>query len=133
MSTTFAFWADAGMTVPNTAGAVITDGAGPVDRIVYFGSPTPGKTLQASSDPGVDPVEISVADSNESTGISTAAIRLSLSAAGLDSAVPGEPISVGLSIASGASVAIYVRTEQGSLPVGTYADLSLTTNAVVEV
>lgn len=132
MSLTFAFWADAGMSVANAAGATVVDGAGPTDRIVYFGSPASGKTLQAASDPGVDPVQISVEDASPGTGIAATAIKLALSAGGLDTAVAGDPLTIGTTINSGASIAIYVRTTQGALGVGLYEDLSLTTNAVVE-
>jgi hypothetical protein len=132
MSLTFAFWAEAGMTVPNTAGATITDGLGPTDRIVYFGSPASGKTLQAASAPGTDPVQISIADANGGTGIDATALKLALTAGGLESAVAGAPLSIGTSISSGSSIAIYVRTSQGALGVGSYADLSLTTNPCVE-
>lgn len=132
MSLTFAFWADAGMTVPNGAGATVTDGAGPTDRIVFFGSPVPGKTLQAASAPGVDPVQISIADAAAGSGIAATALKLSLTFGGLASAVAGAPLSIGTTINSGSSIAIYIRTTQGSLGVGTYADLSLTSNPVVE-
>ena len=132
MSLTFAFWADAGMTVPNAAGATVTAGAGPTDRIVYFGSPASAKTLQAASAPGTDPVQISIADANAGTGIAATALKLALTAGGLDTAVAGDPLSIGTTISSGASLAIYVRTTQGALGVGVYEDLSLTTNAVVE-
>ena len=132
MSLTYAFWADAGMTVPNAAGATITDGLGPTDRIVYFGSPIAGKTLQAASDPGTDPVQISIADASGGTGIAATALKLSLTAGGLAAAVAGAPLSTGTSIPGGSSIAIYVRTTQGALGIGSYADLSLTTNPCVE-
>ena len=132
MSLTFAFWADAGMTVPNAAGATVTAGAGPTDRIVYFGSPASGKVLQAASAPGTDPVQVSIADANAGTGIAATALKLALTAGGLNTAVAGEPLSIGTTINSGASLAVYVRTTQGALGVGVYEDLSLTTNAVVE-
>lgn len=132
MSLTFSFWADAGMTVPNAAGATITDGLAPTDRILYFGSPASGKVLQAASAPGTDPVQVIIADANAGTGIAATALKLALTAAGLDSAVAGAPLSIGTTINSGSPIAIYVRTTQGALSIGTYADLSLTTNAVVE-
>lgn len=132
MSTTFGFWADPGMTVPNAAGATVVAGAGPTDRIVYFGSPVPGKILQAASAPGVDPVQIMIADAAPGAGIAASALQLALSAAGLVSAVPGAALSIGATVSSGAPVAVFVRTSQGALGVGAYPDLTLTTNAVVE-
>ena len=132
MSLTFAFWADAGMTVPNAAGATVTAGAGPTDRIVYFGSPASGKVLQAASTPGTDPVQVSIDDANAGTGIAAKALKLALTAGGLNTAVAGEPLSIGTSIPGGSSIAVYVRTTQGALGIGSYADLSLTTNPCVE-
>ena len=132
MSLSLGLGADAGMSVPTAAGATITAGAGPTDRIVYFGPPAAGKTLQAASAPGTDPVQISVEDVAAGAGIAATAIKLALTAGGLDSAVAGAPLSIGTSIASGSSVAIFVRTTQGVLGVGLYEDLSLTSNAVVE-
>lgn len=132
MSLTYAFWADAGMTVPNAAGATLTAGGSPTDRIVYFGSPVAGKTLRAASAPGTDPVQITIADAAGGTGIAASALKLALSAAGLNTAVAGAALSIGTTVNSGSAVAIYVRTTQGSLGVGLYEDLSLTTNTVVE-
>lgn len=132
MSLTFAFWADAGMTVPNAAGATLTAGGSPTDRIVYFGSPAAGKTLQAATSPGTNPVQITITDASAGSGAATTAIKLSLSAAGLNTATAGAPLSIGTTISSGAPIAIYVRTTQGALGVGTYNDLALATNSVVE-
>lgn len=132
--TTFAFFSDAGLTVPLVGGATLTDGAGPTDRLIYFGSPASGMTLQAASSPGSDPVTISPNDASPGTGIEVAAIKLALSAIGLDSAVSGAAVTIGTTLNSSAANAIelYVRTTQGALVVGSYPGLSLTTNAVVE-
>ena len=132
MSLTFAFWADAGMTVPNTAGATLVDGGSPTDRILYFGSPVAGKTLQAASAPGTDPVQVEVNDTNGASGAPASAVRLALTAGGLDTATPGAALSLGTSITSGTAIAVFVRTTQGALAVGSYADLQLRTVAVVE-
>lgn len=134
MATTWGFYEDAGLTVPQTLGATVVDGAGPTDRIIYFGSPSAGKTLQAKSDPGTDQITVGPADADAGTGAPATAIKLALSAGGLDSATAGAAINVGATLSSGAAnrVTLYVRTTQGALAVGSYADLSLTTNSVAE-
>lgn len=134
MSTTWNFYADAGLTTLVTGGATVASGSSPTDRIVYFGSPDTGKTLQAASAPGTDPIIIGVTDANAGTGAPSTAIKLALSFGGLASATPGATLAVGTTLNSGpaGAILIYVRTTQGALTVGTYTDLSLETNAVVE-
>lgn len=135
MSTTFKFYADPGLTTELVAGGATIVSPNPAtDRLIYFGSVAAGKTLQAASDPGSDPITISPADASVGDGIEANAIALSLSALGLDSATPGDPINLGTSISSGTgnAIPVYVRTLRGSLGVGSYGGLSLTTNAIVE-
>lgn len=143
MSTTWDFYADAGLTTLATGGATIASGAGPTDRIIYFGSPVPGpsvefpdagNTLQAASAPGTDPIQVSVVDAESGSGAASTAIAMALSSAALASATPGAALTVGTTLNSGpaGAIPIYVRTTQGALTVGAYSDLSLETNAVVE-
>lgn len=134
MSTTFAFYADAGLTTLATGGAAIASIGSTADRVLRFGSPATDKTLQAASNPGTDPITITPTDGAPGSGIEASAIRLALSAAGLDSATPGAALNIGTTLNSGTAgaVTVYVRTARGSLGIGNYADLSLVTNAVVE-
>lgn len=134
MSTTWNFYADAGLTALAVGGAAIASVGSTQDRVLRFGSPATDKTLQAASNPGTDPVTITPADAAPGSGIEASAIQLALSAAGLDSATPGAPVVVGTTLNSGAAgaVLIYVRTARGALGVGNYADISLVTNAVIE-
>jgi hypothetical protein len=134
MSTTWNFYADAGVTTLAEGGATVIDGLSPSDRMLYFASPAAGKTLQAASNPGVDAIVVEVFDDAVSSGAEASAIRLSLSAAGLATATPGAPLSLPATLTSGpaGAVAIYVRTEQGALALGTYTGLSLRTSALVE-
>lgn len=128
------FYADVGLTTLATGGAAVAAGGSPTDRIIYFGSPAAGKTLQAASAPGTDPISISVTDANAGTGAPVTSIRLALSSSGLGTATPGAALNVGTTLTSGPAgvIPIYVRTSQGALTVGTYADLSLQHNAVIE-
>lgn len=113
-----------------------TDGAtGPVDAVIYIGSTAVGKKFQAASNPGVDNIVLSVTDTDGAgTGQAATAVKLASSAAGLDTAVAGDPLTLGLSILSGAAnaVEVHVRIEATNLTAGTYTDLSLDTNALVE-
>lgn len=134
MATTWGFYSDPGLTSLVSSGATLVDGAGAIDRLVYFGSPAPGKTLQAASLPGTDAIEVSPADADALGGAAVTNIKLALSVGGLDAAVAGAALSIGTTLESGpgGAVPIYVRTLQGSLVVGIYDDLSLTTNGLVE-
>jgi len=109
---TFAWYSDAGLTAPLTrADFVRGSTATPVNRIAYFGSTTAGKKLQKVSNPGVDPVQVTVADSGLGSGVEAADVKLALTFAGLDSATGGAPLSIGTTILSGAanSVAVFIR------------------------
>lgn len=134
MPTTWGFYSDPGLTTPVSNGATLIDGAGPADRVIYFGSAAAGKTLQAASLPGTDPITVSPADSTAGSGAAVENIKLALTAGGLDAAVAGAALTVGTTLSSGVggAIPIYVRTLQGTLDVGIYDDISLTTNGLVE-
>lgn len=134
MATTWAFYADAGLTTPLIGGATLIDGAAAVDRLIYFGSSTASKTLQAASTPGTDPITVSPADSAGGTGAAVGNIKLALTFGGLATATAGAALNVGTTLTSGSAnaVPIYVRTLQGALGVGVYDDLTLATNGLVE-
>lgn len=137
MSTTFAFYADAGLTAPLASLAVLQgeDGSTPAaDRTVYFGSTASGKTLRANSNPGVDQIAVSIADSATGSGPAASQVKLALSAGGLAGATGGASLNLGTSIASGTggAVPVYVRVDTPALTPGSYADLSLNTNTVIE-
>lgn len=130
---TWNFFADAGMTTQLASLALsLPDTGGSAETVVYFGSPASGKTLQAASAPGTDPITITPADAAGGSGLAASALRLALSYAGLASATPGAGVTVGSTLAGGAPVAVYVRLTLGATAVGSYSDLSLTTNAAVE-
>ncbi|SFM71210.1 hypothetical protein [Marinobacter pelagius] len=112
-----------------------SDGAtGPVDSVIYLGSTESGKKFEAASNPGADDIVLSVADSDTGSGQSASAVKLSATASGLDSAVAGDPLTIGPEILSGAanSVEVHIRIEATDLSEGTYTDLSVRTNGLVE-
>lgn len=61
-------------------------------------------------------------------------LKLALSAAGLDTAVAGDPLNLGTQILSEAAnaVAVYIRADDATDTVGTETELSLVTNTVRE-
>jgi hypothetical protein len=97
------------------------------DGVLYFGTPTAGNKIEASSDPGVDPIQISIADSDELTGPDAEDIKLAVTSAGLDTAVGGAALSIGATVLGGSAnaVPIYVRWTNGT-GAGEYTDISLT-------
>lgn len=133
MSTTFKFFADGSLVVPLTSATLRppTSGAA-VERRIWFGSPVVGDTLQAASAPGVDPITLSVIDVAAGSGISTAAVRLALSAAELDAAVPGASLELPATIHGGVAgaITIFLRVTNDGQPGGSYPDLRLRINGV---
>lgn len=134
MSTTWNFYSDPGLTALAVGGATVAQAGTPVDRVIYFGSPVASKQIRAASNPGVDAVTITPTDAAAGSGAPASAIRLALSVAGLDAATGGAALSVGAVLNSGpaGAVAVYVRTTPGALGLGTYSDISLRTNDVIE-
>lgn len=137
MAISLAFYNDSGLTSLATSLGVAqaNDGNSPaVDRVVYLGSTVAGKKFQVASNPGVAALTVSISDSAVGSGVEAAHVKLALSAAGLNSATAGNPVSVGTQILSGAgnAVPIYVRVDTPALPNGTYTDLSLETPNVIE-
>jgi hypothetical protein len=137
MAVTYAFYLDAGLTQPaaSLAFAQAADGtSAAATRVVWLGSPADGKKFQAASAPGTDAITVSIADSASGSGLLPAYVTLATSAAGLDTATPGAALSLGAQRLSGVAnaVAIHVRVDTPALTAGTYADLSLTTNPLLE-
>jgi hypothetical protein len=138
MAITLDFYDDAGLTTVNTSiGATqADDGTSPaVDRVVYLGSTASGKRFQAASNPGTDQIVVSIADSAVGSGLAATAVKLATSSGGLNTAVAGDPLSIGTEVLSGSAnkVAIHVRIDTPAVAAGTYTDLSLTTNTLIEI
>ena len=133
MTITWKFYADAGMTAELTSLPLqVPDVGGTTETVVYFGSTIAGKTLQAASNPGTDAITIAPQDADGATGLEASNLKLALTYAGLAGATAGAPVSVGASRISGAALAIYVRLTTAAEAVGSYTDLSLKTNALLE-
>lgn len=140
MATTFKFYHDAALTEENTTSnrlPATQDTAGilpAVDEIIYLGSTTTGNRIQAVSAPGVDPIVISVVDADAGTGAPATEFKLALSSGGLDSATAGASLSLSHTVLSGVAnaVPIYTRRVSALSVPGTYTDITLQTNDVIE-
>lgn len=138
MADLIAFFHDAALTVP-------VDALHPIASVQSSASPDPvqvqvylaaldGVTLEAESDPGVDPITISVVDADGGSGEPPTAIKLALTQAGLATAVAGDPLAVGVQLVGGlaGAVPIWVEIDDQTGVRGMYTDLSLQTNVMLE-
>lgn len=137
MTTSLKFYADAGLTqeitqliIPQLADGSTSD----VDNVVYLGSTVTSSDFQATSDPGVDNIVVSINDSDPGNGVETTNIKLALSAGALGAATAGAALSVGVLIEGGTAnaVAIHVRSDTPALASSDTA-ISLATNNVTEI
>lgn len=137
---TFKFFHDPSLTQeidvgdPLTATQDSAGGIGPVDKVIYLGSPASATQIQAASNPGVDPIVVSIVDADPGTGAPASEFRLALSSGGLASATPGDPLTLSHTLLSGTgnAVPIYTRRTSALTVPGAYTDLSLQTNSVTE-
>lgn len=131
MAATFGWYLDAAKTQPLTTGKVFSfnsDGStGPVDTVLYLGSTTANRKIQASTNPGVDNLVVSVADALPGSGQPSTVVKLALTSGGLDTATGGASLDLGITqlLSSDAGFAVYVRYTNGLTEVNNYADLSL--------
>ncbi len=134
MAVTGGFFHDAACTQPieslNELVAV-QDGnnvLGPVTKPVWLlPAVSSGNVLEVSSDPGVDPVQISVYDAATGSGIPATDVKLALSTGALATAVGGAPLDLAPTLTGGVANAVqfYVRISSAVAVVGNYTDLSL--------
>lgn len=140
---TFKFYTDSGLTTEHTGNLVASHDvdqlSGDVDQVLYFGSVAASKTLQAVSNPGVDQITLSLADSNVSpgNGPETTDYKLALTALGLDSAVAGDPLDIGTTLNSGVGNAVQVHIRRSPPDTtgvtGVFTECSFATNSVQEI
>lgn len=116
----FGFFVDSGLTVPVSEAArfefLQLVGGGPLDRVIWFGSPDAGLKVQVGAAPGVDPLTVTVVDDDDEAGLEPSAVRLALSAGGLDAATPGEALPIGATRMGGVAnaLAIFIRGDAGA-------------------
>lgn len=140
MAVSLKFYSDAALTQEVNAGNPIyalqdtANSLTPVQTQLWLGSTATGTVFNATSNPGVDDIVISVTDSNGATGQTTAAVKLATTQAGLAAAVAGASLIVGTSRNSGVSNAFsfWIQLDDVAAVVGSYTDLGITTNALNE-
>ncbi len=129
------FFQDFGLSQPATRllATAASDGAGSSDHLFYFGGTDVSREHVAESDPGVDNVVISIADSSGGTLLLPSALKLAVAQVDLDTATPGASLSVGTNIIGGAANAIpvWVRVDAPAIAAMIYNNLTLTTNALL--
>ena len=137
MAITFKFYSDAALTTLVTVPLTFSQTEPtptPEDKLIYFGSVASGKTIEATSDPGVDQIAVSTVDSASGSRSPATDVKLSLTLGGLATATAGAPLNLGTQVLSGTANAksIYIRVLDSTGVVGTNTDLSLQTNNVTE-
>lgn len=140
MATSFKFYHDSALTSEITSGNPLTatqdtaNALPDVDKTVYFGSTVTGNKAQSNVNPGVNQIVLSVIDANNTTGSPSTEFKLALSSAALASAVAGAALNLGLTVTSGVANAVPIYTRRNSVlgVAGTYNDLSLETNVLIE-
>ena len=139
MTISFAFFHDSALTQEITALDPLTatqDTAGllsPVDKTIYFGSPVTGNKAQVNADPGVTAIIVDIVDANGATGAPDTEFKLSLSPiTGAETA--GASLTLSHTVNSGVAnaVPIYTRRDSALTVAGSYTDISLQTQELIE-
>lgn len=138
----FGFYSDPDLLVPFSGPLTAVQNAdgssAPVDfGPLYVGIPDsePTTSAQATSNPGVDDIVLSIVDSAAGSGHESSEVKLAESSAGLDTATAGAPLNFGTEILKGAAnkKTVYARVDDATGVVGTETELSLQFNDVTEL
>lgn len=139
MSLSLAFYLDAALTQPVSAGApgalaALIGGSG-AQRQLWLGSAQAGRVFRDLASPGDAQIQVEVLDADDQSGQPASSITLALTQAGLDAPTPGAPLNVGTEIVSGVAGAVpfWLRWSPAGTVAGVFTDLSLQTSEVVEV
>lgn len=81
--------------------AAAVDGTDSADGVFWVGDPDDTIKLQASSDPGVDPIAVSIVDASPGGGVEASHIKLAATQALLDSATGGATLNLPATINGG--------------------------------
>jgi hypothetical protein len=139
MATTFKFYHDSALTTEITSGNPmvanwVSGTTSYADQLIYFGSVASGTKAQDQTVPGTNPIVVSVADSNSGTGAPATEFKLALSSGALAGATAGASLSLSNTVLSGVAnaIPIYTRRTSALTVAGTYTDISLTTQTLIE-
>lgn len=111
MAATFDYFIDPALSIVFDigGGAVLDFDDQTADLVIYWGSPDDTKKAEADSNPGVDPITLSIADAAPASGQETTSVKLATSLAGLDSAIAGDLLSLGAVVNGGPAGAVPVH------------------------
>jgi len=103
MATTFKLYKDAALTQVFVPG---TDTIGPItappqDTVIYLGSTDATKKLQAKTNPGTDPVQVTLADADAGNDLETTDVKLATTSGGLATATGGATLDLSHTILGG--------------------------------
>lgn len=111
----FKFYKDLGLTEVFDP---LVDRIGPVtessqDFVLYLGSTDSGKKIEESLSPGTGNIVASITDTDVGNNLEASDVKLASSNPNLDSAVAGNPLTIGTSVLSGVGnkVEIHIRVE----------------------
>ena len=109
----------------DTLGAGALPG-GTGDGVFYVGTPNAANQIQAASEPGIDPIVVSITDATPGADVEVADIKLAESEGALGSAVAGASLSLGATIAGGqpTAKAVWYRWTNNEAG-GVYTDINL--------
>ena len=112
--------------------AALVSGASPDnDTSFALGLSGGAGQYQASSNPGIDQIVMSIVDANPASEIDVGNIKIALSSAGLDTATGGASLNLGLNIPT-TGILIYLRSDTPAFTAGN-SDITLELNAIKRV
>lgn len=125
------------LTSPMEFSQNIDGTSGDLDAVFYFGDPSSSVSIYAASNPGVDQITVSIADTTNSAGNGPQVldVKLALTSGGLATAIAGASLDVGTSIAGGIAgkKSIHIRMHTPTTSVaGTFTELSISSNPTVK-
>jgi hypothetical protein len=131
MAVTFKFYKDSGLTQPFVPG---NDYIGPVTTppddslVLYLGSTDATKKLQATTSPGTNPVQVTIADADIGNDLETTDVTISDSYAGLSTATAGAALDLPATILGGVAnkATIYIKVDFAAG--GIASDVNVTLN-----
>lgn len=138
MTISLGFYLDPNLTSPITGSLTfeqLVDGStGPQMRTVYVGSSTPNRKFESHANAGVDPIELSIVDSQPGSGQEASNVTLALDPNDMVNRTAGDSLPLPATILSGTTnaIPIYIQVQDATGVVATDTSISLTTNNIVE-
>lgn len=130
------FFKDSGLTQAfDTADFLVAEASASssVDVTFYVGLVDTARKIQDETNPGVDPIVISIVDAATGSGVEAADIKLALTQGALAAAVAGDPVSLPATIngGSGNRAEVWARVTNNA-GAGTFTDVTLERSSILE-